>query len=347
VAQPSAAKAMSKAGESAHGKLDDPLAKIAAGVAKNPFASATVFIVVVVASIISGGTLANQPNLAIPSIFGIAVVGLVIVGWLGTRPSKTGSGNGAGTSEGTVHVEASGPSSSATGSVTAPFGQAVGIVQVGEGGTANFYSAPGSSDAIRSSFAARLEIDYACTLNAADSLGFSLKQRGTMRDFLAEVAAKGSAVLGVDPIRVRANMFGTDGHGRMKIITDFMFNMNRPVEWTISMPVGRGSTGRCFAENSGAAAAAGHVARYDQGWGPDDLEPEELRKAHPDLRWIVSYPIYAPGAANQCLWVLNIDGLIDIPESQKLDLLVEQLKAWTSTVTYMLGMCAATGSAAQ
>ena len=49
---------------------------------------------------------------------------------------------------------------------------------------------------------------------------------------------------------IRSNLFGIDSQGRMRMLREMTFNMDREEEFTISMPVGYGSTGRCFQSGS-------------------------------------------------------------------------------------------------
>lgn len=100
---------------------------------------------------------------------------------------------------------------------------------------------------------------------------------------------------------IRANVFGVED-GRLKMIEELTYNMNRPQELTVTMEVGQGSNGRAF--QSGRA----NFATFKQDWGDDVLPGSEMAKLHPDLRWVVSVPlVLRPG--ERPIWVVNVDGL--------------------------------------
>jgi hypothetical protein len=131
-------------------------------------------------------------------------------------------------------------------------------------------------------------------------------------------------LLGIAPALVRSNVFG-ENSGRLRIVDGLTYNMHKEDELSISMPIGYGSTGRCF-KSCGA-----NIARFLGGWGQDDIEEDELRKAHLDLRWIISVPIM--GSQNMPVGVLNVDGLKEVPELSRLEKALVGIMRWSATIS--------------
>lgn len=166
------------------------------------------------------------------------------------------------------------------------------------------------------------------TLSIVDRLSENQK-----RDILG--ALRGAVEDVADALRirlefVRANLFGEDNHDRMKMFREFTFNMNREEELAISMPVGYGSTGRCF--QSGKP----NIAVFREDWGKDVIEDEELLKVHPDLRWIISVPILARGDGVQPFWVLNVDGLNERRREDELRGALSRLFSWSQYISLVI-----------
>ena len=129
---------------------------------------------------------------------------------------------------------------------------------------------------------------------------------------------------------VRANLFGVNKNGQMKMLRNLTFNMNREEELSVSIPVGYGSTGRSF--QSGKA----NIAIFREDWGKDVIEDEELRKVHPDLRWIISVPVLGTGSGAGPIWVLNVDGLKEGREEKELLKALGFLFNWSYMVSLII-----------
>lgn len=114
--------------------------------------------------------------------------------------------------------------------------------------------------------------------------------------------------------QVRANVFLADynlaGEGyafQLVMPDDLRKEMNRPEEWAMRLKPRQGLTGRVFAE--GSMGIAHRRSNADGHWDAVYELTDELKKiVHPDLKWIVSFPIRDP-SKNITLAVLNIDGL--------------------------------------
>lgn len=140
------------------------------------------------------------------------------------------------------------------------------------------------------------------TINLADKL--SASEKGSIRNLLQGAARDVADELKIPRNLVRSNLFGVDDHDQMKMPHDLTYNMDREEELGISMPVGYGSTGRCFERRMP------NIAVFDEDWGKDSLQDKELRKVHPDLRWVISVPVpYKELGEEHPIWVLNVDGL--------------------------------------
>lgn len=140
------------------------------------------------------------------------------------------------------------------------------------------------------------------TIDLADKLDDS--QKKGIRQILKDATRQVASELKIPEKLVRSNLFGLDDHRQLKMLHDLTYNMNREEELTISMPVGYGSTGRCFEERRP------NIAVFDKDWGKNLLADKELRKVHPDLRWIISIPVpFDEHIEVQPIWVLNVDGL--------------------------------------
>ncbi|MGP8051432.1 MAG: hypothetical protein ACLPYB_12590 [Desulfobaccales bacterium] len=140
-------------------------------------------------------------------------------------------------------------------------------------------------------------------------------------------AAKDVAdALGIPIELVRSNLFGVVSDGTMRMLKNFTFNMNREEELTISMPVGYGSTGRCFKNRKP------NIAIFREGWGENVIEGEELSKVHPDLQWIISVPVPPGGEKSPPIWVLNVDGLKERFGEEKLREALRPLFYWSQMI---------------
>jgi hypothetical protein len=146
-----------------------------------------------------------------------------------------------------------------------------------------------------------------------------MKRKRQLQTILEASAAEAARVLEVAPAHVRANLFALDSDGRIRIVPEYSHNMTRPEELSIA-----------FAPNEGVAGAALQdgkptYAVYEPNWGRYAIPGDELAKADPRLRWIISFPIRDSGGPK---WVLNIDGLDDDVSPTGLRLAVAELANW-------------------
>lgn len=151
------------------------------------------------------------------------------------------------------------------------------------------------------------------TLDLAKRLPDEKKQE--IRKILRGAALNLARKLSLPEELVRANIFGVDEHHMMRMISEFTHNMNRPQELTVTIPVGYGSTGIAFKSEKP------HIAVFTKDWGKSVIEDGELKKVHPDLRWIISVPVLlvTEGDETKPVWTLNVDGLSEKKTREELD----------------------------
>jgi len=139
------------------------------------------------------------------------------------------------------------------------------------------------------------------TINFALQLEYEQKEKIQM---VIEQAAKEVAKqLSINSKVVRSNIFGVDEYKCLMMIPNLSYHMDHPPEKTIKIPLGYGSTGRCF------KTCQPNIAVLENDWGKDMIEDEELKKVHPDLKWIISVPILGSDQPPESMWVLNVDGI--------------------------------------
>ncbi|MCJ7646049.1 hypothetical protein MUO65_03980 [bacterium] len=156
------------------------------------------------------------------------------------------------------------------------------------------------------------------------------EQKEGVCNILKEVALEVAKVLNLSSNLVRSNLFGKDEHNSLRMIRDLMFQMDRFAELTISMPVGYGSTGRCF------STCEPNIAVLENNWGKDVLEDEELKKVHPDLKWIISIPVLGGNEITKPIWVLNVDGLQERKRPDELRSALSQMFKYSKLISLIL-----------
>jgi len=166
------------------------------------------------------------------------------------------------------------------------------------------------------------------TIRLADEL--TAEQKQDIRRILQGAMTDVAEALNVTTNLVRANLFGVNRQGTLRMIQDLAINMNRPDEFTLNIPIGSGSTGRCF--ESGEPT----IAVFHKDWGENALSNEELKKVHPDLRWIISIPIRGNGSGTGPIWVMNIDGLKDSRSEPALREAMSHLFNWSYLVSQII-----------
>lgn len=163
---------------------------------------------------------------------------------------------------------------------------------------------------------------------AAPGDTLSLKDRldGQQRDAVCAIVASAVAdvadALGADPENLRGNVFGCDGNGQLRIMTEFGHNMNTVSERSIEMPIGQGSTGHAW------QTGRPNIAIRHEDWGEHGLAYDQEQRLHPDLKWIISAPVFAPEQPPPPTWMLNVDGLRETRTKEDLSLGVGKVMLW-------------------
>jgi pimeloyl-ACP methyl ester carboxylesterase len=106
--------------------------------------------------------------------------------------------------------------------------------------------------------------------------------------------------------KIRSNIF-LPIDGKLRIPEGFHFHMDWPPELTVGIGFGMGSAGRAYKNR-----LINKAIRLGNSWGESELTAEELNKIHPDLQWILSFPIANPDNGG-IMGVMTIDGITDPP----------------------------------
>lgn len=164
-------------------------------------------------------------------------------------------------------------------------------------------------------------------LNLFDNLNINTRQN--LKAILQNAVSDVSSKLEISSLLVRSNIFILGGDNILRIAEDLYYNMLKQDELTISMPPGYGSTGRCF------STSRPNIAILSEDWGGNIIEDNELRKAHPDLRWIFSIPIIIGQGLNP-IGILNVDGLEESRSEDEIKETLSDLLRWSGLIATTL-----------
>ena len=170
-------------------------------------------------------------------------------------------------------------------------------------------------------------------VNMNDTVAFAAalpeESRQDISRALAEAAAESAGVLGVPADSVRANLFGVSSDSKLSILQGLTHHMDRPEELTLTLEPGQGSTGVAFTKGRPNIA----VLRAD--WGIASIPDSLLSKVHPELRWIVSVPVFAD-ASRRVMWILNLDGLREPADIDGLQAVVGRLVFYAQAIALIV-----------
>ena len=150
-----------------------------------------------------------------------------------------------------------------------------------------------------------------------------------LAELLAEAARDAADQLKLDPDQVRAALFLPDGQV-LRIPPGLTVHFTDPDEASIVIAVGQGSAGRAY-ESKQQNIAIYHQAQSDSSIS----DPNERHKVHPDLKWIISTPIF--GTDRKVVGVLNIDGLDTEQAVEQLKGPADGLVYWAELAGLLLG----------
>jgi hypothetical protein len=159
------------------------------------------------------------------------------------------------------------------------------------------------------------------------------KQHEILDIALPGVASEVANVVGIPVDLVRANLFAKlPGSNRLGMVQDLWYQMNDKAECTIQMDVGKGSAGLAFQSRNINRAI------WKDGWGQSDLGDDiELAKVNPELRWILSTPVFGSADPAPKL-VLNVDGLTRTPSADQLAEAIGHLPRFASVIARALDL---------
>lgn len=146
---------------------------------------------------------------------------------------------------------------------------------------------------------------------------------------LAEAAAEAAAVLHVPVDLVRANLFGISRDHKLSILDGLTHHMDQAEELGLVLELGQGSTGVAFTTGRPNIA----VLRAD--WGAASIPDSLLSKVHPDLRWIVSVPVFAD-ASGKPMWIFNVDGLRESADIAGLQAVLSRLVFYAQMIALIV-----------
>lgn len=129
-------------------------------------------------------------------------------------------------------------------------------------------------------------------------------QKEDIRKILGKAAQDAANALGIPSHLIRANVFSPGEHEKLRIIKQLTHNMDRLEELEISIPVGKGSTGRSF------LSGQPNIAVFNEGWGPNTPGELEIPKVHPDLQ--MDY--FSPGEGKSRAYPPHLDNEYRLPE---------------------------------
>ncbi len=125
-----------------------------------------------------------------------------------------------------------------------------------------------------------------------------------IRDILSIATQQVASFLNVPLTQIRANLFVPIGDVLI-IPQGASVNMDGHPDESIRITKGRGATGHVF---KNLKFRDPYIVMFNGGWGSNTLPAGELRKVHPDLKWIMSFPLTDP-EDGQLFGVMNLDGL--------------------------------------
>jgi hypothetical protein len=139
-----------------------------------------------------------------------------------------------------------------------------------------------------------------------------------------------AAALGTTRRQLRGNVWACDGAGMLHILPEFNCNMTMVKERALDWPIGQGNVGRAWLTR---AASIVDDAGADTG-----LAPDQRKRLHPDLTWVVSVPVFAGGqAGTEPAWILSVDGLKGRRTTKELQKVVGALEGQAHELGLILG----------
>lgn len=159
------------------------------------------------------------------------------------------------------------------------------------------------------------------------------EQRRNIAILLEGLVGDVAGEVGVQSKFLRANLFSClPESNQLGMVGDLWRNMDGGRECTIRIPIGEGSTGIAWATGN-----ANKVIRNGD-WGESQLgDPNELSKVHPELRWILTVPIFGSAGGTTKL-VLNVDGLRLPSDERDLDAAIGHLPRFGHGISVVLGL---------
>lgn len=125
-----------------------------------------------------------------------------------------------------------------------------------------------------------------------------------IRDTLSIATQRVANFLNVPLAHIRANLFIPFGDV-LVIPKGASVNMDGHTDEFIRITKGMGATGNVFKD---LKFRDPYIAIFNGSWGNNTLPADEMKKVHPDLKWIMSFPLTDP-EDGRLFGVMNLDGL--------------------------------------
>lgn len=159
------------------------------------------------------------------------------------------------------------------------------------------------------------------------------EQRRNITILLEGLVGDVAGEVGMQSKFLRTNLFSCfPESNQLGMVRDLWRNMDGGEECTIRISIGEGSTGIAWATGN-----SNKVIRNGD-WGESQLgDAAELAKVHPDLKWILTVPIFGSTGGTTKL-ALNVDGLRLPSGVHNLDAAMGHLPRFGHGISVVLGL---------
>ncbi|MFQ5962851.1 MAG: hypothetical protein ACE5KZ_01035 [Candidatus Scalinduaceae bacterium] len=154
--------------------------------------------------------------------------------------------------------------------------------------------------------------------------------KNTISELLKGITINVSRILNIPNEKLRSNIFMLDENDYLKIPNGLHYNIGTPVELSIKIPPGYGSTGNAFLNKEPT------IAILKEDWGKYILDDVEMQKVDKNLVWIVSMPIPSSGTLGEIIGVLNVDCLNLKKGRTDLERIVDDMWYWVNLISPLL-----------
>lgn len=123
---------------------------------------------------------------------------------------------------------------------------------------------------------------------------------------MQQLRSTAAAIFKESPDRIRVNLFAPID-GALRIVPGATDNMLYAPEFDLQIEPGHGGTGAAFSSGNPCI-----VVKRSGQWSGNYLPVDELNKVHPELTWVLSFPIKSD-SRKMVVGVVNVDGIGSLP----------------------------------